>query len=283
MAGRTPFSPIFSGLRKAIPYATGLLGGWFGGPGGATAGYGLGNLASQGIHALSGDPMQRGVVYQNGQQNPQQTTQYGRYGVTNLPDGARMVNMPTRTPTQEARQEEMATMGMEGFRNLPSADFGPIRQQAEQEYRETVLPQLIEQFVGAGPGATRTSGFQQALGSSQAGLQSRLAAMQQQFNQGQRGSEFARSMSLLGPSMQQQFVTDSMQPQPSDLAPLVGSLGGMAIEQSPNMINALFEGFKSLRKKPEDDETQSGMNPELLKKLAQYILMMQSKNASLRQ
>lgn len=315
MAGRTIFSPLASYIRRSLPFIGGALGSFFG-PSGTGIGAGLGGLASSGIHALDQyfQPKQRGVTFsspysqtvfpnvqttQQGpyaissgiqsllsnaqasdQQKPMDPTNYGRYTVTGLPDKARAVNIPLRTPKQEALEEELSQMGMGALKNLPSASFGPIKEEYLKEYQEKVLPQLIEQFVSAAPGATRTSGFQQALGSSQAGLQSKLAALQQGFNQQQRAQEQAYGLNLLRPGLAPQFTTGFLEPQPNDLAPLLGSLGSMGVQQNPMIIGEILKGLSKQESQNPEEEQQ---RKDLFSALTQLLLMNQSQQASLKQ
>lgn len=58
-------------------------------------------------------------------------------------------------------------------------DFTPIRQEAQRRFSEEVVPSLAERF--AGMDAVRSSAFPRTLGSAAAGLESQLAAQEQQF------------------------------------------------------------------------------------------------------
>lgn len=284
MAGRTSASRFFSYGRQALGPIGSILGGIFGGPVGAAAGGALGSGASSGIHALDQYFMQK--YPPAGTAVPEQEVtaagNYGRYNVQDLPGGAQAVQYPLRTPYQEELEKERAEMGRGVLRGLPQAQFEPLKAEYERQYTQQVLPALIEQFVSAAPGAMRTGGFQQAVGSSRSDLQSRMAALQQQFNMQQRGQEQQYGMNLMAPALGQQFGTGSIPGQPSDWAPLAGTAAQSAMAFAPDLlggIGSLLEGLVGKKQPSEEEDKQK----ELMNKLLQMLVMQKYKNASLNQ
>lgn len=293
---RSIWSNVGHMAKQVLPYAGAIAGGLFGGPGGAAAG----NIVGRGAQGLIDSTWNRNKYRQNrnmydrhgrlspvynqqqqpgmnamqnfANQQPQQpqTTQYGRSTVQDLSDRARAVQSPLYSAEVDALQKELGQMGMGTLKNLPSADFGPIEADYTRQYNEQVIPQLMEQFVGSAPGGMRTSGFKQALGAAGTGLQSKLAAMKQQFNVQRRGQEQAYGLNLLQPGMRQQFQTDFLQPQPHDLAPMAG-----AQMQGDQLLGSLVERALS------DQDSRGEDQNEWIQKLIEMFASQQYRGASL--
>jgi len=190
---------------------SGLAGGLLGAPIGGFAGSALGGLASNlfanrrpSVQQLGGQrsSMQGMNPQMDGQQmNPQM----GGYMSQGLPYGSTMVQTPNFQPNQMEMMNRMLQGGGAGMQNLPSAEFGPIGQAAMSDFYQQTVPGIAEQFTGAGAGGQRSSAFEQALGGAGAGLQERLAAMQQGFNTQQRQGDLSQYMNMLQMGMQPQY------------------------------------------------------------------------------
>lgn len=154
--------------------------------------------------------------------------QQGNIPMQKMPGGTNVMQMPNFNPMQQQMLSQLLAGGMQGMGNLPSAEFGPIRQFYENRFNQQVVPGLAERFTGAGMGSQRSSAFEQALGSAGAQQQSQLAAMEQQFNQQNRESEIGRLMGMLQMGMRPQFEYFTEPPDPGFLrSALPGLLSGL--------------------------------------------------------
>jgi len=196
-------------FRKSLPYIGGLAGGLAGSviPGvgtglGAGIGYGLGRGVSSQLPRSQPQMTRADLVNQLQASDP---GTYGDYEVTNLPRGMQALKSPRYSPEDEATFNRLRDMGLTTLQNAPRAEFGPISEEIQRQYKEDVVPGIMEQFRGGD--ALRSSGLQQTLGSSATGLQSKLAAYQQMFNQQQRGQELGLGQDLLKAGLGRKFDT----------------------------------------------------------------------------
>lgn len=240
-------------ITSPLTGVLGALGGSFvpgvGPSAGYRAGYDLGETLSSWFGGPRSQP-QRGVTYAEGAGQPQD-----RYRVEDLPRGRQAIEMPLYSAPDEAALGQLRDRGLAALQNLPQAEFGPISQEAQRQYQEQVIPRLMEQFRGTG--GLRTGGFRQALGAAGTGLQSKLAEMQQLFNQQRRGQEQAYGMGLTRAGLGRKFETDVMQPDPSALDAFGGNLlqglGAYGSTEFANPISRLFD-YLLEQKTPETEE-----------------------------
>lgn len=139
-----------------------------------------------------------------------------------LPGGTLAAQLPRFTRPQQAGLDQLLQQGLQGLQQLPSAEFGPIRQMAERQFQEQTIPGIAERFTGQG--AQRSSAFTQALGSAGAGLQERLAGLEQEFNMNQRNQQIGLLMNLLGMGLTPQFQQEFIAGQPGMGAQFAGGL-----------------------------------------------------------
>jgi hypothetical protein len=108
-----------------------------------------------------------------------------------------------------------------------------------QQFEQQQLPQIAERFAGAG--ALSSSGFGQALGGASAGLQSQLAQLFSQLQQGAAGRQQGQFQNLsqvgLGYSP---FAYHEKQGSTGFLAPFLTALAGNV--QTPSMGGFSFGG-----------------------------------------
>ena len=161
------------------------------------------------------------------------------------PGGTTAVQTPRFNQQQQGMFDQLGQQGMMGMQNLPSSDFGPIRQAAMSQFNQDVVPGIAERFTAGGAGSQRSSAFQQAMGGAGAGLQERLASMQQGFNMQNRGNEVNRLMSMLQMGSQPQFDTNFIPPEQGFGSSIAGGLGQGVGMASPFMIQMLMNAFKS--------------------------------------
>lgn len=121
-------------------------------------------------------------------------------------------------PGQEQLMQGVGQMGQQGLQNT-SLDFGPIAQAARARFSSQTLPALAERFAGAG--AVGGSGWRNALSSAQAGLETNLAGMEQEFNQGNINQYLQMLQLGLTPSFENIYMSG----QPGAGQALAGGLG----------------------------------------------------------
>lgn len=95
---------------------------------------------------------------------------------------------------QQQGFNQLLQMGMENQQN-PYAGFEPIRQQIYDQFYNTILPRLTEQFGSTG-GAASSPQFAQTLRSGGQSLANMIGAHQQQY--GQQNREFGLRQAQLG-------------------------------------------------------------------------------------
>lgn len=179
-----------------------------GSAGGSLLGGGLGYLMGSRNSATSQNPQ-----LMNRPGYPQGFTQ-GQIG------GRDVTGIPNFNPQQMSALNQLLSSGLGGMSNLqglgdlPSASFGPVKEQAMSNFYQNIVPGIAEQFTGAGAGGQRSSAFGQQLGSAGANLAGQLGSQEQMFNMqqrqnmlGERGQEINRLMSMLqmGLAPQQQY------------------------------------------------------------------------------
>jgi len=187
---------------------------------GGMAGGALGNLAGSWFGG-------RGSNAGNYNMQNMQGAQFSK-----IPNVGTFGRMSTMTPTQSAGVESLLSSALGGMGNLPSADFGPIRQYYENRLNQEIVPQIAERFTGAGAGGQRSSAFANQLYGAGEQQRGQLAAMEQMFNQQNRQSEIGRLMGMLQLGFQPQFQNMFQPQQESLFSRLLGALasgGGAAL------------------------------------------------------
>ena len=118
----------------------------------------------------------------------------------------------TGTAQQQANNQALGNRisGSLGNLSLPGQQnsqysFAPIAQQAQRNFQTQTVPGLAERFTSLGGGQLGSPAFASALGQAGAGLQSDLAAQQQQFGMQQEGMQNQNLMQLLSHFAQPQF------------------------------------------------------------------------------
>ncbi len=139
---------------------------------------------------------------------------------------------PTMSPEQQQFQNKILELlggqlgGEEGFEQF-AAPY-------QREFQEQTIPGIAERFAGLG--GLSSSGFTQSLGQAGAGLNEKLAALQQGLKQ-------KKFQNLLPFAFQQRFHTDVQSGGQNWLAELLGPLlGGMGQGFGSNIGNRGFGG-----------------------------------------
>ncbi len=90
--------------------------------------------------------------------------------------------------------------GGQNLLNNPSQGFQPIRQAAQSDFNQNIIPGIAERFAGAG--ALNSSGFAGNLAQAGSGLAERLAAMEAQFAGQNRQQALQQLQMGLTPTME---------------------------------------------------------------------------------
>lgn len=122
-------------------------------------------------------------------------------------------------------QSSLGNVNLPGSMNSMSS-FAPIAQQAQRNFQTQTVPGLAERFTSLGGGQLGSPAFAQMLGQAGAGLQSDLAAQEQNFNMQQEEIQNQNLMRLLQMFLQPQFENVYHQPQKSGIRNLFDQLGG---------------------------------------------------------
>lgn len=110
--------------------------------------------------------------------------------------------LPTISNPQQAAQYAMLAKGLYGMFQ-PQPNFEPIKQQYMRDYRNNVMPGILNNATASGFG--QGSGLQQAVAGADTDLAYRLAALQQNFNQHQYDQNREQSNQLLQQGMKPSF------------------------------------------------------------------------------
>ncbi len=124
---------------------------------------------------------------------------------------------PTVTPGQAGGIDALLNMGLYN-QNNPYEGYQPLEEEAIRQFKTETIPGLAENFAGAD--ALNSSGFQGALGSAGAGLQSMLAAQKAKYGQNQQ--EFGLRQADQG--LRSQFDTNYTKPTSGFLKKFVSEL-----------------------------------------------------------
>ncbi len=112
-------------------------------------------------------------------------------------------------PQQENILQYLLQQGQQGLQN-PSAGFGPIAQQARNQFNQQTVPSLAERFSSMGNNSLSSPAFASQLGQAGAGLEEALAALQSQY--GMKNQQHALSLLALGLSPSFQNFYQGSQP-----------------------------------------------------------------------
>lgn len=150
------------------------------------------------------------------------------------------VQMPLYDEFQQQGLQNLYNMGMEGLKNTP-IDFGPIKEATMQDYRNNIIPELMERFSNSNQ---QSSGLFNALTEGSKGLETTLAGMQNDYNQ----NALNRYTNMITGSMTPMYENIYRAPQPTGLqtgamklleyglpaggAVLGGWMGGRALGQA---------------------------------------------------
>lgn len=141
----------------------------------------------------------------------------------------KVTQYPTLSPEQQAFQDKI--LGMLGGQ-LGEENFETFAAPYRREFEEQTIPGIAERFGGLG--ALSSSGFQQSLGQAGAGLNEKLAALQQSLKQ-------QKFQQLLPFAFQNRFHTDVQGGGQNWLAELLGPiLGGYGSQFGQNIGNIGF-------------------------------------------
>jgi len=215
-------------IGSAVPFVGPTIGKY--------AGTGLAAVGKVGSNLYGGG---RSSAQQN-MQNPQLMNQPGQGGMRSqqLEGGTTMVQNPRFSPEGMSALDQMIQRSLGGMDKLPSAEFDPIRKATESNFYQNTVPGIAERFTGAGAGGQRSSAFEQSLSGAGAGLQERLAAMQQGFNMQNRGQDQNYLMNMMRTGLQQPYDTNFIEPQQSmwgqaanSAAQGIGSIGSLMLSQ----------------------------------------------------
>lgn len=95
--------------------------------------------------------------------------------------GEKMDRFTLLTPMQEQATNKLLSQGMQNM------DFGPIEQQARENFQTQTIPSLAERFESMGSGRQRSSAFAPAMTSAGGQLERQLAALKSQYGMHQVG------------------------------------------------------------------------------------------------
>jgi hypothetical protein len=107
---------------------------------------------------------------------------------SSLKKSGKVRQFATQKPSQIARSEEAGNRGLQMINN-PYEGFGPIAEQANQNFYQNVVPTLSERFTsmgGRGSAALSSPAFASQLGAAGAQHSTGLAALQAQYGQNQQ-------------------------------------------------------------------------------------------------
>lgn len=150
----------------------------------------------------------------------------------------RFQQLSTLSPQQVGLQQQLGNIGLQGIQsyNPRQFDFGPIRQQALQNFQTQGIPSIAQRFEALGSGP-QSSNFLPSISSARANLDLGLAALQQQFGMQQQGYDLQRQGqygNFLGQALQPNFENLIMPPQTgafgqfaNALAPGLGTAAGL--------------------------------------------------------
>lgn len=176
-----------------------------------------------------------------------------------LSKSPRMRNVSQLTPEQQRWQSQLGNLSMQQLQN-PYEGFEPIAQQARTQFQQQTIPSLAERFTSMG-GGQRSSAFQSALGQAGSGLEGNLAALRSQYGLQNR----QLSGSLLSQALRPSFDVIQQPSRPGFLESSLGSLAGpLGQYGTRSFLGSL------------DDQSQSGMSPEIMQllqnpKVLQYL------------
>lgn len=106
------------------------------------------------------------------------------------------------TPNQQNALNQLLQVASQGLQGQSSFDFGPIAQQARDNFNQRTIPTLAERFSSMG--AQGSSAFRQSLGQAGAQLESSLASMQSQMGMQNQNQRFQQLLALLQLGLQPQ-------------------------------------------------------------------------------
>lgn len=158
------------------------------------------------------------------------------------------VQFPMYSPEQMGNQQKVGQMGIEGLQQNPF-DFGPIKAATMDDYYTHFMPQLMEKFAGLG-GNQNSSGFLNSLTESGEALNTKLAAMQQDY----RSQAGDRYLKMFDQGNKPQYENMLLSPQPSAGrnalnkafeygAPMLATLGSASMQYAgqKKLANSLQE------------------------------------------
>lgn len=233
---------------------------------GYRAGYGLGEAASSYLGGPRNQPRGYGANQQLMNQELRGQQGGGRYNVVDLPRGAQGIEAPLYSAADEAALGQLRDRGLAALseENLPKAEFGPIESEMLRQYEQQIVPQLMEQFRGAD--AFRTGGFQQSLGSAATGLQSKLAAMKQMFEQQRRGQQQTYGMGLAKAGLGRKYQLGLLEPPQSDGDSIGTTPGLLQSLGAPSSLGKLFSYL--LEEKEPEKETRRNQLEKAVRAMA---------------
>jgi hypothetical protein len=141
--------------------------------------------------------------------------------------GSQNEMLPTQTPQQTGLANSLGQLGLQGIKNYNPAqfDFQPIANKARNNFLTQTLPSISERFTAMGGQNRLGSGnFNNAQTQAGIGLDTNLAALEQQYNLQREGNALQRQGQL------GQFAQLGLQPQFENMytPPSSGILGGLA-------------------------------------------------------
>lgn len=104
-------------------------------------------------------------------------------GLAGSPD--QMYEFNQFNPDQQQALSQILQMSLGGLQKTPF-DFGPIAQQARENFQQKTIPSIAERFAGLG--GLRSSAFNRAIGQAGAGLETNLGALGAQYNLAQQSN-----------------------------------------------------------------------------------------------
>lgn len=154
-------------------------------------------------------------------------------------------------PQQDILKNMSIGQAMGLLQNPRNVDFGPIENQARQNYQQKTIPALAERFTSRGSGRS-SSAFQGALGESATGLESQLAALRSKHELGQQGLEQNLLKLLLGHGLKD---TGKNETNPEESGFLENAAPGIV-----ELLVNLIPGIGPFLAKPAGALTQFGTN-----------------------
>lgn len=146
---------------------------------------------------------------------------------------SRISTIPRYSPQQVGQLDKLANLGLSNLQNSQqNFNIGALEDQARKQFQTQTVPSIANRFLA---GNTRnSSGFQSALASGGADLESSLAALRNQFGQQQQQTGLNQLQMGLQPQFESLYEPESPN--------FLGQLGISTAQSLPRLLGALLTG-----------------------------------------